>query len=292
MTDFIQITTDVFYNHKDVVQNNDLSIKIKAILDKYACFHDYTAFQSYTSRSKKHNNNNAQSSTYSARPKLINNSKQTGTEREITGLLNKISKQNYSTILRQILRIIDASNTNEIVVNILQKCYKQPCFIDIYIGLLHDLYVKSNNETRQRVYTLLSEYIMNFIHGQEFKTFHLDSANYDEFCQNMTNKNDIIGKHRTIIAVIMKILRNNLIDEYFNIMFNEIIQLDNLYEKEEFERHELLLDIMSDFVKVDTKYKGYIEKYYKTHVQILEGYTSKARFKVLDMVTIQVFRPM
>jgi hypothetical protein len=290
MIDFIQIDQDTFLKYKNVAEDNIISEKIKTLLDKFGCFHDYTAFHSYNSKAKKHpshhnSHNNHHNHPAIPRTKLVNKN-HSSLEREITGLLNKISKQNYTTIARQILKIINQENTEEIVLFILKKCYKQPGFLELYIGLLSEIYLKSESSCRSFIYTMLSDYITDFISGDAIKTFHLDSVNYDEFCINMLNKNDIIGKHKTIIALILNILRNNLIDEYFNIMFNEIIQMDKIYEKDGFERHELLLDIMTDFIKADIKYKIYIEKYYKTHVNILDTYTLKAKFKVLDMVTI------
>jgi hypothetical protein len=291
MNDIIQISQKVFLDHKNVEPELAIKEKLNTLLDKFACFHDYTAFQSY-SKPKKHNHHSHNNHHHSHhhipvnRTKLVNKT-QTSMDRELTGLLNKLTKQNYNAILRQILKMTNDANINLVVSSILNICHIQSCYIDLYISVLNEFYTKSNNENRALIHKLLSDYIQEFIEHKEFKHYQLDSLNYDEFCNNLTNKNQIIGKHKTILAVIIKILRNNLIDEYFNIMFNEIIQMDNKdFVKEGVEKHELLLDIMTDFVKVDNKYRKYIEKYYTSHSKILQNYSVKAKFKVLDMTHI------
>jgi hypothetical protein len=305
MTDFIHIDENVFLKYKKS-ESDTISTKISTTLSNFNCFNDYSAFISYKSKKfnsqnhshhhhhhHNHNHNHNHSHGHSnhnvvrQRRKLINDS-QTEFDRDITALLNKISKQNYGVITKNILKLITPENTSEIISNILKKCSRQTCFIDIYINILKEVYSHSDMDCKDEIQQQLNKYIDDFITGNEIKKFQLDSVDYNQFCNNMSNKSEIIGKHKTIIALEKKILQNNIIDEYFNSMFNEIIQMDNIYVKDDFERHELLLDIMTDFVKANITYKVILEKYYKTHLETLKSYTSKARFKVLDMITINI----
>ena len=295
MNDFIQINQNVFLEYQNIDDDPCVTEKLKSLLDKYGCFHDYSAFNSYTKTKKNtHHSNyhgNNHHHNYHKEPiqhrKKFENAKQSSTDREITALLNKISKQNHDKIVEKIIRLTTSNNMNSIVFGILEKCYKQPCFIDVYINIILSLCCKSNCETRELIHTQLSDYTTAFIDGNEFNTFKLNSMNYDQFCKNMLNKNEILGKHKTVIAVILKILRSN-IDDYFKNTFDQIIQMDEVFIKDDFERHELLLDIMTDFVKTDNKYKEHIENYYKKHINKLESYTKKAKFKILNMTTINI----
>ena len=296
MVDFIQVDEQTFLNKKIAYDEaNPISQKVNGMLDKYDCFQDYSSFQSYTKgRAKQsghhHHHNNRHHHHHHhhhnrvERKPIFEKSKISSNERETTALLNKLSKRNYTTIIKQIHQSLDKQDLEEFIKNVLDKCHRQPGFLELYVSVLNDVFNKSNGDSKQVIRNLLSEYIQDFIQKREFKDFQLDSKNYMQFCNNVDNKKQIIGKHKTILALIVKILRNNLIDEYFNIMFNEIILIDKAHGKDEYERHELLLDIISDFVKADMKFRSYINKYYKSHTNILDGYSVKARFKVMDIV--------
>jgi hypothetical protein len=290
-TEFVQINEDTFRKYQNsVCEDVQLTKRVGEILNKYACFHDYSAFQSY-SKNKKHvshtNHHHTQPHISHQRKPILSN--QSTLQREITALLNKISRDKYEKISKQILHLCNPKTIKEITKNVLEKCQKQPGFLELYVGIIHDIYMKSNIDLKKLITQILSEYIDDFVEKREFENYHLDSIDYNEFCCNMDNKKQIIGKHKTILAIIHKILRNNTIDEYFNIMFNEIIVMNKENERNDVERLELLLDIMTDFVKTDKRYQTHIGKYYSTHVKILESYSMKAKFKVMNITEIHYF---
>lgn len=310
MTDFIQIDKDTFLRYKDKVQNSPectkIIQKISGILEGYSCFKEFSSFQSYTKTKKNvhftsnhhtphhHNRQGQHAHPHVAMVrKPICNPNQSRTERDVTALLNKISKRTFVKISREILHIVTINNIEGITKNILFQCQKQPSFLDLYVNVLHDIYVRSSHDIKLQVQTQLSKYMEDFIDKRQFTNYQLDSSDYGEFCSNLDNKSQIIGKHKTILAIISKILRGTLIDEYFNLMFNEIIQLDKCSDardvaNNDFEKHELLLDIMTDFVKTDQRYLLLVNKYYSTHVTTLAQYSLKARFKVMNITEIAI----
>lgn len=317
--DLVQVSREDFLqNRKGSCDDPKLAERISEILDNLPCFNDYSAFNSYTktkrhdNHHKSHNNNNHhhnhhnhhhnhhahhnhQNNHYmSMQRKQIINGNQKGVDREVTALLNKISKRNYNTVIKTILTMTqDSPNITIVMQNILDKCQKQPCFIEVYMAVILDISNRCSPAERDEVRTMFAAYIADFMHNREFNNYHLISEDYQEFCSNMDKRNMIMGKHKTVLALIGKIMRNNTIDEYFNTMFNEIIQMDQDIPKTQqedtqavHERHELLLDIMADVIKVDVKYRHFVEKYYTTHRQTLETYSLKARFKVMDMSVV------
>jgi Mn-dependent DtxR family transcriptional regulator len=297
MIDFIKIDESCFTKNKMEVDENDPTIqKVQKLLEKYTCFNDFNSFHSY-SKTKHYKNNHShnnsgghhhsqQNCKFSHQRKHIVNLTQKGNDRNTNSLLNKLSRRNYETILEKLHHYITFDNVVSFIKNILDKCQKQSCFLELYINLLYDIYHRSSMEIKHVISQVLLEYISEFMDNREFKNYQLDSENYLQFCNNIDNKKQIIGKHKTILSLILKILRNNMIDDYFNSMFNEIKHIDNNYTKEDYERHELLLEIIGDFVRADIKYKSFIEKYYHSNKQILESYSLKARFKVMDITTL------
>jgi hypothetical protein len=316
MIDFIQTEESVFLEYRPNIDENDpIVTKITALLDTYDCFKE-VAFQhppqqQHSSRHRGHNKtghgfkgnshhhkmssrneavNKNSTENYPLNRKLITNNTQTSNDRITTSLLNKLSKRNYPKIIEQILRHLDQNNMKRFVDNVLEKCQKQSHFLDLYMNVLYDLYHKSFQDTRQIIHSTMFSYIDDFMKHREFiDEYKLDSKNYDQFCKNVSAKKEIIGKHKTVLAVIMKILKNNMIDDYFNIMFTEIQEMDETIKTSDdySERHELLLDILTDFVRADLKYRGFVEKYYSNHANVLEGYSNKAKFKVMDIVCVQ-----
>jgi hypothetical protein len=318
MIDFIQIQEHEFDEAKasfvHVIDETDPVVKkISALLDAFPCFlpsfkeKNATAFHhTHTSSSHKsqpafgHKSKNHRKShkhhehlgndSSMRKPIIVNARHKSNNERFTTALLNKLSRRNYATITQQILKFIDPDTINNFVSGVLDKCQKQSVFLELYINVLYDIYQKSDNVNKVVINTILMQYIDEFMSNCKFVDYQLNSPNYRKFCENMNSKKQIIGRHKTILALIAKILKNNMIDDYFNVMFNEIMLMDESANSVEFEetheRHELLLDIMSDFVKADAKYKSFIQKYYNAHVGLLQNYSTKARFKVMDITAM------
>jgi hypothetical protein len=308
MIEFIEVPEGVFAQQKLVIVDDAaLTEKLGKLLGHYSCFLEYNAFSSYTKPKKHTSNVNAHHGfhghghnhghsnnhghgrravpTHFAVRKAIGNDK-SADEKNITALLNKISRKNVASLTRQIVMVITSSNIEMILMSILDKCKTQQCFIELYVCLINDVCGKCNDEDKACVYKILHAYIKSFITKREFTDYQLVTNNYQDFCSNMSNKLNIIGTHKTILAILTKILRNNMIDEYFNIMFNEVIQMDKCWDDALVEKHELFLDIMADFTKMDNKFKILMVKYYTTHKPIVQRYSLKSKFKVMDMTKL------
>jgi hypothetical protein len=280
MTEFVKIDENTFLLNSIVNDGEAIAKKISNMLDTFACFHDYSSFQSYKVKKQVHHNHHHQQ----PQRKRITNVGKTYTEREITALLNKISKRSYENLSKNIVRVVTKDNAHKIISYILENCQRQPSFLELYMNIIKDVSNNCSVEVRNTLLETLGIYIQDFIDEREFTNFKLDSKDYHEFCENMDNKTMILGKHRTIISIMVHILKNNIIDEYFNMMFNEVIQLDKNLEEDDREKHELLLDILGDFARIEAKYKRLIQKYYSAHQETYDKYTSKSKFKVLDII--------
>jgi hypothetical protein len=307
MIDFITIDESVFQAHKPAIDENDsIVMKITKMLEGYDCFnesvvlthhhhhnssnkgnHKHNFRNNHHKRNEHHQNRNENVSHNCPHHfrKFITNSSQTSNDRITTTLLNKLSQQNYKKISEQIIKHLDKNNIKRFVDLVLEKCQRQSIFLDLYIDMLYDIYNKHFNEMRQIIHETLLSYINDYMKQRDFMTdFELDSEDYDTFCNNVDNKKQIIGKHKTILAVVMRILKCNMVDDYFKVMFDEIITMDEKsHTLHDHERHELMLDILADFVKADIKYRAFVEKYYSNNTHVLNNYTSKAKFKVMDI---------
>lgn len=306
MIDFITIDESVFKAHKPTIDENDsIVMKITKMLEGYDCFNESIVLTHHHHNSSnrgnnKHNfrhnhykrnehhhnrNENVPNNCPHHHRKFFTNSTQTSNDRITTTLLNKLSQQNYKKISEQIIKHLDKNNIKRFIDLVLEKCQRQSIFLDLYIDMLCDIYNKHFNEMKQIIHETLLSYINDYMKQRDFMNdFELDSEDYDTFCNNVDNKKQIIGKHKTILAVVMRILKCNMVDDYFKVMFDEIITMDEKnHTLHDHERHELMLDILADFVKADIKYRAFVEKYYSNNTHVLNNYTSKAKFKVMDI---------
>jgi hypothetical protein len=280
MTDYIFHKEDVFYSLMNCPKNTDLVKKLSELLDKYACFHDYTSFTSYKSKKTFH------------QPirRKISNPNFTNIEREVTCLLNKITRSNYKSISRQILDLVNDNNLEIMIQCVLDKCQKQTCFLDLYISILMEINNKASLTMKHSMSGLISSFIDDFIAKREFNDYQLDGDNYDEFCSNVSNKKHILGKHKTVLELMVKVLKNDHIDDYFDSMFNEVIEMDKEQESEHQDKRELVLEILQDFTKVHNKYQIMIKQYYSSNNEVLDYYSMKAKFKVMDITQLRHFK--
>lgn len=265
--------------------------RILKLLEPYSCFKEQSVH--HTKHIKKnttadharnqtwHRHNHNQRTIPCKTRRHITNDKMTDDEKAINTLLNKVSERNYNHITSKILGILNDDNVQIVVQSILTKCQKQICFIDMYINIIRDV-SQSGGEVKRQVILILTEYINDFVDKREFNCFNLENDSYTDFCNNMEMKNVVLGKHKTIISVMSNIImQDNVIDSYFEHMFNEIVRLDNTHGKCEIK--ELLLDIMKDFASADSRFKSKITNYYITQPNVLTCYTLKAKFKVMDI---------
>lgn len=290
MTDFIHHNEQAFLSLMGCEQDEKLVNRLADILDKYQCFHDYTSFTSYKSKKMYHHHHHHQQTLR----RKISNPNFSNVEREITALLNKISRTNYKTIAKQILSILNTDNIEVMVANVLDKCQKQTCFLDLYMSLMMEINQKASFNMKNNMADVLSTFIDEFITKREFDCYQLDGENYEQFCSNISNKKNILGKHRTVLELMVKILKDNHIDEYFDSMFNEMVEMDHLDDtidtRNIHDKRELVLEILKDFTLVNDKYQVVIQKYYSNNNDVLELYSLKAKFKVMDITQIKLVR--
>jgi hypothetical protein len=217
--------------------------------------------------------------------------KQTSVEREITSMLNKITNGNYERIsaVLKTLTFDNADNLSIFLSHILAKCQRQACFITLYLTLLQDIHQSSSEEMQNRIKDFVSDHVTKALYAQtELQSFTLRSKNYDEFCSHLITKSDIIGNHKTILQIMElypHMMRPDmLMDSYFEDIFRQTRDVGEMTSSHRnTDLHELLLEMLIDFVKLNTVWKARIENYFSEKNK-LDTYSSKAKFKVMDII--------
>lgn len=117
-------------------------------------------------------------------------------DRDVGGLLNKINNSNYNVIEEKLLRLINASNVDSIVMFILKKTYQQDVYTELFIKML-----KKILNIHKTMFKYVQELSNNFTEVQAClfdQVYKLDYSNYDDFCK--------FGKLKTEILVRQHVL--------------------------------------------------------------------------------------
>jgi hypothetical protein len=129
-------------------------------------------------------------------------------ERELQSTLNKLTRHNYTKLARAIMSFRNDANLDHLVSSLLEKCYTQTCFLDLFVGLICDLYETADTGTRARINGALALFVTSFIGSENLTTFRIrnHTTDYDGFCDDMLMRTKIVGKHRTILALVKCLL--------------------------------------------------------------------------------------
>jgi hypothetical protein len=188
------------YSYKDNFINKS---NITEVISNYKCFTESDDTYYFKKHYKKNKFTNGKSNK--ERPRIGNQdiSKEAIITKDFQGLLNKLSKSNYSTILISIEKQFIEDNLF-IYIEILWKYFqKQPNYQDLYINILDNIYeLIKNDDTRKQFNQYWKNKWVNFINNNEWiisKQMIKDSLNdnenegYDEFCDYVKEKKRLIA---------------------------------------------------------------------------------------------------
>ena len=238
-------------------------------------------------------------------------------ERELQSVLNKLTRHNYSKLSASVLDFEPNTHLDIFVATLLEKCYTQTCFLDLFVSLLCDLHRSADADTKTRIDTTLVLFVDQFVRCEDITSFRIRSTihDYDGFCKDMSVRNRIVGKHRTILALLNQVL----LDEskravYLHSMFEALDQSVPSHRSDELsgdggggggggngdggecerrstptssDAYELLLDLMMDFVKADASMAQRVRGHFRDTGHFREDaahLTNRARFKIRDIM--------
>jgi hypothetical protein len=212
-------------------------------------------------------------------------------ERDITSMLNKITKGNYERIatMLKVLTSETEANLTIFLSHILAKCQRQVCFITLYLSLLQDIHQSASEEMQNHIRDFVSDHVTKALVSQTgLNSFTLHSKNYDEFCNHLITKGDIIGNHKTILQIMESyphmMKRDMQLDSYFEDIFRQTRDVGEMtVPHRNTDLHELLLEMLVDFVRLNTAWKARISAYFSDKNK-MHSYSSKAKFQVMDII--------
>jgi len=318
-TDCIVIEPSIFIKLKDSPKNDKIADRIISMLETYSCFKDgpqvlsspnhhfnpkhagrggaqqTTSFGGHSKSrfdhsTRKRNHHTHATSTISfvqRRPK-----QPCTVERDLTSMLNKLSKGNYAKLASTIKALTFATDENLTVFlsQILAKCQRQVCFINLYLSLLQDIHCDADEPMKDRIRDFVTDHVTQAVGAHAgLGSFTLQSKNYDEFCTHLIQKGDIIGNHKTILQIMelyphMMKREMHGIESYFEDVFRQTCDIGETTScQRNTDLHELLLEMLVDFVKLNAAWKQRIATYFSDKSK-MHSYSSKARFKIMDII--------
>jgi hypothetical protein len=175
---------------------------LQDILAKYPCFHEKTdnRFGSYskwnhgTHSSKKI----SQATSLRERPKIGNKdtSKEAILKKEIQSLLNKLSHQNYETILKQMKKHFHIDHMELFMTILWNAIQLQPDFQELYIHMLQQIYQSVQDEwvvlLNSQWNMIWTQYIENYQWRLPYELVER-SHNYNDFCDYVKEKKRLIS---------------------------------------------------------------------------------------------------
>ena len=168
-------------------------------------------------------------------------------KRNINSLLNKISKNNFNIIFKEIITNLkngDDELFNYIIQSIFEKSIIQPFYCPFYVKLYLEL-IKFNDIFKKMITDICNDYFDMIKYYKQKLRENIEDTSYDAFCLIIKNKNKKKGFSQFIGELYLKgiinldainkityILINNiktiLIDNELDIIENNIICLSEL----------------------------------------------------------------
>lgn len=206
-------------------------------------------------------------------------------------MLNKITKGNYDRIASTLKSVAFATeeNLDVFLQQILAKCQRQVCFINLYLTLLQDIHQNATESMKDRICDFVSDHVTRGVCAQTgLGSFTLQSKTYDEFCTHLSKKGDIIGNHKTILQIMESyphmMKRDMQLETYFEDVFRQTCDVgETSSSRRNTDLHELLLEMLVDFVKLNAAWKSRIAAYFSDKNK-MHSFSSKAKFQVMDII--------
>ena len=175
---------------------------LQEILAKYPCFHEKTDNRFGNYSKWNHGTHLSKKSTHSIslkeRPKIGNRdtSKEATLKKDVQSLLNKLTHQNYETILKKIKDHFHVDYIELFMSIIWNAIQLQPDFQDLYIRMLRHIYTSVEDEwvtlSNQQWDTIWKNYIQQHQWKLPYDLVER-SHNYNDFCDYVKEKKRLIS---------------------------------------------------------------------------------------------------
>jgi hypothetical protein len=287
-----QVPENEFYLLKNKTPiNADMEKRLLSFLEKYDCFSGNTT-PSYPIATKGSRYNPKtfypkKAPTVHSRTKITNN--MTSFERHVGGMLNKLTRHNYIKLSQKILSLNNGgradpsiADINTLMGIILEKCWTQACFVDLFVSLISDLYKSSDESSKEVIVTSINCFISNFVENEDFffKQFANSSdKDYINMCDKMAHKTHMYGKHKTILLLLKHVLHTSRINSYLTAIIHLYDSADRVFASD---TYELLLDFLNEFTNYNNEVAVFVRDYLKKETP--QNMTNRARYKLMDII--------
>lgn len=197
---------------------------------------------------------------------------------EINSLLNKLSKDNFDTIITKLcqIKMDDIETLQSVSELIFNKIIKEYRYMNMYGNLIKELIIKSkwnlyHNDKKFSIRTVIINLCQN-----KFKYIILNKLECDESTSYFKEKNERLGT-LLLISELHKnrIIANKIIDEcVFNLLQDECNECDI----------EIAIKFMESLNNIDIKeYKNILKKHYKN-----EKLSKRLEFLILEFINDEI----
>lgn len=228
MVDLFVINPPTFYNKKLSAKdhpNPKLDSKIQAIITTFACFkeesihnttptawtqattpkhhprHHNGGFTHHKHHHRAHQNKHHNRHIDISKKPVISNGTQTELTREINGLLNKLSVQNYKNIVER-LRAVCKHDPNMITHTLLSKCCSQETYADLYMNVLLAMHAGFPSEVLNAVNVYWGVFQSTFITQlRHVADIEHSGDSYDTMCSFFKHKKHLIAQFKSILSL-------------------------------------------------------------------------------------------
>jgi len=210
-------------------------------------------------------------------------------KKQVNGLLNKVSNDNYCQIFKNITECIsddDDENFKLLLKYVIEKMFDiaiyQQSFCKLYSNMFNSIKRKYRNENMEDIVT---NNLINKIENKYKECCNIDhsdnSKEYDDFCDYTKNKNQMIGIFQFMGELYRdKIFDDELIETYLNKLIKDIKDSDNLPKI-----IELQCECLCKFITTLSyrKFNNLMLKDIKSLSQD-SGFPSRIKFMFLDLL--------
>ena len=123
------------------------------------------------------------------KPIVISNNEIHSGKKNLTSCLNKLTKENCSTIFRKILLAVQVNDMKDFIEQIMNTCLNSKVYHDLYVGLIIHLYTSDKSQISLCVSDLINLYFQSIFQIDYFKMNkdELDES-YNDFCDRVSAK--------------------------------------------------------------------------------------------------------
>lgn len=277
-SDIIQYQVEDFINILNDVNSDDtLKQFYDDFFNKHDCFTKPISHVDHKKYNMRSRNFKEFERRFPQRPKDIH--------KQILEILNKINSRNYKKMLFKIRNIITENNINEVINDILKQCTLQIAFKDVFLELLHDIYVSSTPPIKKIIKFESDKFIEKYLLDKDFVIFNnteTQTFSYDDFCSSQKRKRIILSKNIINLELIKISLVSQSITNYSQFFISQLnFMLDDVHS-------DYYLDIIMDIFQQIIQNNSKINLYTINHEKLIaKGQNNqKLKFMIMDFMNV------